>query len=124
VVVVGASEVVVDDEFDDCVEELEPDAVVDGVVVVAFGFAVEGETLLLAPGSSVATTIPINAAAPVAARTTVRVSRRTRASTDARVSEADVALGCSMIGDLLRFGLPQSEHSSIDSAAKPAVVLL
>jgi len=52
----------------------------------AVGLAVVGVVVELAPGCSLATTTPISAVAPVAARTAERVRRRSRRSARSRAS--------------------------------------
>ena len=72
---------------------------VDGVVdveVVGTGGGVVPVVLApeLTPGCSLATTMPMSAAAPVAARTAERVSRRRRSSARSRASVEVCRLAC------------------------------
>jgi hypothetical protein len=80
--------------------------------------------VLLAPGWTWATTIPIAAVAPVAARTIPRVRRRSR---DRAISLLWGVFGW-LLDDMwlenLSFGTLPSQHPRIETLARPAVGLL
>jgi hypothetical protein len=76
---------------------------------------------LLEPGCSSATTTPMSAVSPAAARTAPRVSRRTLACAFARVSGVLASLGSAMWSRPLLSERPTSHHARIDPDAWPAV---
>jgi hypothetical protein len=102
VVVVGAFVVVlplaaaVDDDV-----EVEVAEVADDVGVTAAGVPLVGDVLLEPPGTSLATTTPTRALAPVAAITADRVNRRSRTLVRARDSGEGGSLGRGIVSDLL-----------------------
>jgi hypothetical protein len=119
VVVVGAVAGV--DEPDDRVLEdpvLEEDA--GDVVVVEAGVeadavALPRDDVLLAPGCSFATTTPMSAAAPVAAITTERVTRRRRTWARDRASREDCSrVRCMVVGLRCR----ERSHTNITGSAR------
>ena len=79
---------------------------------------------LLEPGCSSATTTPMSAVSPAAARTAPRVRRRTLACAFARVSGVLGSLGSAMWSRPLLSERPTSHHARIDPDAWPAVGLL
>jgi hypothetical protein len=79
---------------------------------------------LLEPGCSSATTTPMSAVSPAAARTAPRVRRRTLDCACARVSGVLGSLGSAMGSQPLLSERPTSHHAGIDPDAWPAVGLL
>ena len=79
---------------------------------------------LLEPGCSSATTTPMSAVSPAAARTAPRVRRRTLDCACARVSGVLGSLGSAMGSRPLLSERPTSHHAGIDPDAWPAVGLL
>jgi hypothetical protein len=93
-------------------------------VVVLVVVVVDAAGAALAPGCSLATTTPITAVAPVAARTAVRVTRRRRSVARCRISRGSSSMGRVMAWGLSCSGLPLSEHRCFDIAAGPTGSLL
>ena len=93
-------------------EEVDPDAVPD-------------RDVLPAPGWTCATTIPITAVAPVAARMAPRVRWRSRDRAFSLFSGVFACpLGDMWLEDLSVWGAFPSHHARIDTVAGPAVGLL
>jgi hypothetical protein len=80
---------------------VEVDVDVDGTEVVVEGTEVEVLLAVLEPGCSLATTTPMSAVAPVAARKDARVSRRNLLVARCLVSGVKLSLACFMADALL-----------------------
>jgi hypothetical protein len=115
VVVVGAFVVVL--PLDDAVDD-DPDVVevAEVVGVTAAGVPLVDDVLLESPGTSLATTTPTRALAPVAAITAERVNRRSRTLVRARDSGEGGSLGRGILSDL-RCG--ERLHPTISVSGQP-----
>jgi hypothetical protein len=102
VVVVGAFVVLLPlaEAVDDDLDVVEVAEVADVVGVTAAGVPLVDDVLLEPPGTSLATTTPTRALAPVAAITAQRVNRRSRTLVRARDSGEGGSLGRGILGDL------------------------